>query len=53
METLVKKQNALEKLNRLLMSTEWEQQLPRSTLLASTREFLDHTLLILNIGTKS
>jgi hypothetical protein len=39
-----------EKLDRILMSTEWELQHPMSTVLAMPREILDHTPLLLDTG---
>lgn len=42
-----------EKLDRVLMSTEWEQKFPLSTLQALTREISDHTPLLLNTGEAS
>jgi hypothetical protein len=38
-----------EKLDRVLMSTKWEQKIPLSTLQALTREIFDHTPLLLNV----
>jgi exonuclease III len=39
-----------EKLDRILMSTEWEQKFPLSTVEAITREISDHTPLLINTG---
>jgi hypothetical protein len=37
-----------EKLHRVLMSTEWEENFPLSTVVALSRDILDHTPLLLN-----
>jgi hypothetical protein len=37
-----------EKLDRILMTTEWEEKFPLSTIQALTREVSDHTPLLLN-----
>lgn len=42
-----------EKLDRVLMTTEWEQKFPLSTVVALSREISDHTLLLLNTGEPS
>ena len=39
-----------EKLDRILMSTEWELKFPLSTVVAHSRDIFDHTPLILNTG---
>jgi endonuclease/exonuclease/phosphatase family metal-dependent hydrolase len=41
-----------EKLDRVLASTEWEQEFPRVTVDALNREISDHTPLLLNTGDK-
>ena len=42
-----------EKLDRILMATEWEQKFPLSTVIALTRDISDHTPLLLNTGDSS
>jgi hypothetical protein len=42
-----------EKLDRVLMTTEWEEKFPLSTVQALTKEVLDHTPLLLNSGESS
>jgi exonuclease III len=42
-----------EKLDRVLVSTEWEQKYPLATVQALTREISDHTPLLFNTGNKS
>jgi hypothetical protein len=42
-----------EKLDRILICTQWEQKFPLSTLVASTRDILGHTPLILDTGQTS
>jgi hypothetical protein len=37
-------------LYRILMTTEWEEKFPLSTVQALTREVSDHTPLLLNSG---
>jgi len=39
-----------EKLDRVLVSTEWEQYFPLSTVVALSREISDHTPLLLSTG---
>jgi hypothetical protein len=39
-----------EKLDRILVSTEWEEKFPLSTIRALTREVSDHTPVLLNTG---
>jgi len=39
-----------EKLDRILMATEWEQKFPLSTVIALSRDISDHTPLLLNTG---
>jgi hypothetical protein len=39
-----------EKLDRILITTEWEEKFPLSTVRALTREIFDHTPLLLNTG---
>ena len=39
-----------EKLDRVLMSTDWEQKFPKSTVVAEARELSDHTPLLLLSG---
>jgi hypothetical protein len=39
-----------ERLDRVLVSTEWEERFPLSTIIALTREISDHTPLLLNTG---
>jgi exonuclease III len=39
-----------EKLDRILVTTEWEEKFPLSTVRALTREVSDHTPLLLNTG---
>jgi endonuclease/exonuclease/phosphatase family metal-dependent hydrolase len=39
-----------EKLDRILVSTEWEEKFPLSTVRALTREVSDHTPVLLNTG---
>jgi exonuclease III len=39
-----------EKLDRILMSMEWEQKFPLSTVVAITREISDHTPLLIDTG---
>lgn len=41
-----------EKLDRVLVSTEWEQKYPLATVDALSREISDHTPLLLNTGRK-
>ncbi|WVZ51083.1 hypothetical protein U9M48_002262 [Paspalum notatum var. saurae] len=42
-----------ERLDRILVSTEWEQKFPLATVVALTREISDHTPLLLNTGARS
>jgi hypothetical protein len=42
-----------ERLDRVLISTEWEQQYPLATVEALNREISDHTPLLLRLGEKS
>jgi hypothetical protein len=42
-----------EKLYRILMTTEWEEKFPLSTVQALTRKVSDHTPLLLNSGKSS
>jgi hypothetical protein len=42
-----------EKLDRILMSTEWEQKFPLSMVVAGTRDISDHMPLILDTGQTS
>jgi endonuclease/exonuclease/phosphatase family metal-dependent hydrolase len=42
-----------EKLDRVLVSTEWEQRFPLATVVALSREISDHTPLLLDTGEKS
>ena len=42
-----------EKLDRIVMATEWEQKFPLSTVIALTRDISDHTPLLLNTGDSS
>lgn len=42
-----------EKLDRILMSTKWEQKFPWSTVIALSRDISDHTPLLLNTGDTS
>jgi endonuclease/exonuclease/phosphatase family metal-dependent hydrolase len=42
-----------EKLDRILVTTEWEEKFPLSTVQALTREVSDHTPLLLNSGEPS
>jgi hypothetical protein len=37
-----------EKIDRILMTTKWEQQFPLSTVIALSRDISDHTPLLLN-----
>ena len=39
-----------EKLDRILMATEWEQKFPLSTVIALSSDISDHTPLLLNTG---
>jgi endonuclease/exonuclease/phosphatase family metal-dependent hydrolase len=39
-----------EKLDRVLVSTEWEQRFPLATVVALSREISDHTPLLLDTG---
>jgi hypothetical protein len=39
-----------EKLDRILMSTEWEQNFPLSNVIALSRDISDHTPLLLDTG---
>ncbi|PVH35203.1 hypothetical protein PAHAL_7G126000 [Panicum hallii] len=39
-----------ERLDRILMSTEWELHFPKSTVVAHSRDISDHTPLMLNTG---
>ena len=39
-----------EKLDRILVTTEWETKYPKATVQALTREISDHTPLFLNSG---
>jgi endonuclease/exonuclease/phosphatase family metal-dependent hydrolase len=39
-----------EKLDRVLVNTEWEEKFPLATVRALTKEISDHTPLLLNIG---
>jgi hypothetical protein len=41
-----------ERLDRVLVSTEWEQQFPLATVEALNREISDHTPLLLSLGEK-
>lgn len=45
--------STFEKLDRILMSTEWEQKYPLSTARALSRELSDHTPLLLDTGVNS
>jgi hypothetical protein len=40
----------LKKLDRILMTTEWEEKFPLTTVEVLTREISDHTPLLLNSG---
>jgi hypothetical protein len=40
----------IEKLDRILITTEWEEKFQLSTVRALTREISDHTSLLLNTG---
>jgi len=42
-----------EKLDRILVTTEWEQKFPLATVQALTREISDHTPLLLDVGEPS
>jgi hypothetical protein len=42
-----------EKLDRVLLSTEWEQNNPLAMVEAPSREILDHSPLLLSSGEKS
>ena len=42
-----------EKVDRMLMATEWEEQFPLSNVIALTRDISDHTPLLLNTGDSS
>jgi hypothetical protein len=42
-----------ERLGRVLVSTEWEQNFPLATVEALNREISDHTLLLLSTGEKA
>ena len=42
-----------ERLDRILMSTEWEKKYPMATVMALSREISDHTPLLLNSGAKT
>jgi endonuclease/exonuclease/phosphatase family metal-dependent hydrolase len=42
-----------EKLDRILITTEWEEKYPLTTVHALTREVSDHTPLLLNFGESS
>lgn len=42
-----------EKLDRILMATEWEQKFPLSTVIALSRDISYHTPLLLNTGEAS
>lgn len=42
-----------EKLDKILISTEWEQKFPLSTVIALTRDISDHTPLLLDTGEAS
>jgi exonuclease III len=42
-----------EKLDRVLVSTEWEQDFPLATVDALSREVSDHTPLLLSTGEKT
>jgi hypothetical protein len=42
-----------ENLDRILITTEWEEKIPLSTVRALTRKISDHTPLLLNIGDPS
>ena len=42
-----------EKLDRILVATEWEQKFPLSTVIALSRDISDHTPLLLNTGVAS
>jgi hypothetical protein len=42
-----------EKLDRVLMSTEWEHKFPLSSVVALNRDISDHTPLLLNTNTSS
>jgi hypothetical protein len=39
-----------EKLDCILISTEWEEKIPSSTVQMLTRDVSDHTPLLLNLG---
>jgi hypothetical protein len=39
-----------EKLDRILMSTKWEQEFPLMNVIALSSDILDHTPLLLDIG---
>lgn len=39
-----------ERLDRVLISTEWEQHFPLATVVALSRDISDHTPLLLNTG---
>jgi hypothetical protein len=39
-----------EKLDRILVSTEWEQKFPLAKVMALSRDILDHTPLLLDTG---
>lgn len=39
-----------EKLDRVLVATEWDQHYPLSSIVALTRDLSDHTPLLLNTG---
>jgi hypothetical protein len=39
-----------EKLDRILMSTKWEQKFPLANVIALSRDILDHTPLLLDTG---
>jgi hypothetical protein len=42
-----------EKLDRILVTTDWEQKFPLASVQALTREISDHTPLLLDAGTPS
>ena len=42
-----------EKLDIILMATEWEEQFPLSNVIALTRDISDHTPLLFNTGDSS
>ena len=46
------KNPTFERLDRVLVSTEWEQHYPLATIVALSREISNHTPLLLNTGKK-